>query len=60
MPNISRSKGNETMKNGQLIERNMRDLKNHTQNVMEKVVIDPFSEKLKLIISQDQWSEVFI
>ena len=48
------------MKIGQLIERNMRDLKNHTQNVMEKVVIDPFSEKLKLIISQDQWSKVFI
>ena len=48
------------MKFGQLIECNMRDLKNHTQNVMEKGVLDPFSEKLKLIISLDRWSKVFV
>ena len=44
LPNISRSKGNQTMKSGQLIECNMRNisLKNHTQNMMEKLVPDPF------------------
>ena len=44
LPNISRSKGNQTMKTGQLIECNMRNisLKNHTQNMMEKLVPDPF------------------
>ena len=36
LPNISRNKGNQTMKIGQLIEYNMRIffvMKNHTQNV---------------------------
>ena len=44
MPNISRSKGNQTMKFGQLIEYNMRNifLKNHTQNVLEKLFPDPY------------------
>ena len=43
LPNMSRSKGNQTMKFGQLIEYNMRNifLKNHAQNVMEKLVPDP-------------------
>ena len=43
---ISRSIGNQTMKCGQLIEYNMRNifLKNHTQNVVEKLVPDPFLE----------------
>ena len=45
LPNISRSKGNQTMKFGQLIENNRRNiLKNHTQNAVEKIVPDPFQE----------------
>ena len=42
LPNISRSKDNQTMKFGQLIEYNMRKilLKNHTQNVLEKLFSD--------------------
>ena len=42
--NISRSKGNQTMKLGGLIEYSMKifSLKNHTQNVVEKLVPDPF------------------
>ena len=41
--NISRSKGNQTMKFGQLIEYNVRNIyhKNHTQNVAEKLFSDP-------------------
>ena len=42
---ISTSKSNETVKPGQLIEGNMKNiffLKNHTQNVVEKPVPDPF------------------
>ena len=37
--NISRSKGNQAIKFGQLIEYNIRNifLKNHTQNVVEKL-----------------------
>ena len=44
LPNISRSKGNETMKFGQLIEYNMRMTFeiNHTQNVVKKPFPDPF------------------
>ena len=45
IPNISKSKENQAMKFGQLIEYNMRNiisLKNHTQNVVEKLVSDPF------------------
>ena len=44
LPNISRIKGNQTKKFGQLIEYNMRTffLKNHTQNGMEKLFPDPF------------------
>ena len=43
-PNFSRSKGNQTMEFGQLIECNMRNifLKNHIQNMVEKVVLDLF------------------
>ena len=44
IPNISKSK-EQAMKFGQLIEYNMRNifsLKNHTQNVVEKLVSDPF------------------
>ena len=43
LPNISRSKGNQTMKFGQLIEYNIIFfLKNHTQNLVKKLVPDPF------------------
>ena len=44
LPNISRSKGNQTMKFDRLIECNMRKffLENHTQNVIEKEVPDSF------------------
>ena len=43
-PNISRSKGNPTIKFGQLKECNMRNtlLKNHTLNLVEKLFLDPF------------------
>ena len=42
--NISRRKGSQTMKFGQLIDYNMRNifLKNHAKNVVEKLVPDPF------------------
>ena len=44
LANVSRSKGNQTMKFGQLIERNMRTifLKNHSENVVKKLFPDPF------------------
>ena len=44
LPNISRSKCNQTMKFSQLIECNIIIifLKNHTQNEVEKLVPDPF------------------
>ena len=56
LPNISRSKGNQTMKFGQLIEYSMRNI------FLEKSYIKyggetiprPFSKKLRLSISQDQ------
>ena len=42
--NISRSKGNEAMNFGRLIENKMINifLKNNTHNMMEKLVLDPF------------------
>ena len=48
------------MKFGQLIECNMRDIfleKSYTKCEAETSP-KPFSEKLKLSISQDQWSKV--
>ena len=45
LPNISRSKGNQAMKFGQLIEYNMRKIllkKINAQNVVEKLFPDPF------------------
>ena len=45
LPNISKRKGNQTMKFGQLIEYTMKNIflkKNHTQNVVEKKFPDPF------------------
>ena len=42
LTNISRSKGNETIKFGQLIKYNMRNIKKKkTQNVMEKLFSNP-------------------
>ena len=45
----------QTMKFGQLIEYNMRNffLKNHSQNVVEKLFQDAFLNKSKLSISLD-------
>ena len=46
LPNISRSKVNQTMKFGMLVEYNMRNIaleKSYT-NVLEKLVPDPFLE----------------
>ena len=43
LPNISRSKASQTMKYGQLIEYNRNIfLKNHGQNVVQKLFPDPF------------------
>ena len=56
LPNISRSKNNQTMKFGQLIECNMRNIfpeKSYTKWGGETSP-RPFSEKLKLSISLDQ------
>ena len=46
LTNISRSKDNQAMKLGQLIEYNITNivLKNHTQNVVEKLFPHPFLE----------------
>ena len=46
MPYISRSKDNHTMKFGQLIQYNMREvfLKNRTQNVVKKLVLNLFQK----------------
>ena len=54
--NMSRSKGNQTMKFGQLIEYNIRNIfleKSYTKCGGETSP-KPFSEKLKLNISLDQ------
>ena len=45
LPNVSRSKGKQTIKLGLLIEYIMRKIfffKNHAQNVMKKIVPDSF------------------
>ena len=46
LPNISRSKANQTIKFCQLIEYNMGNifLENYTENMVEKLVPDPFIE----------------
>ena len=56
LTNVSRSKGIEAIKVGQLIEYNMKIifLENHTLNVVEKLFPDPFLKKSKLSISLDQ------
>ena len=58
---ISRRKENQTMKFGQLIKYNMRNIfpeKSYTKSVGE-VSLRPFHEKIKLSISPDQKSEMF-
>ena len=58
---ISRSIGNQTMKCGQLIEYNMRNifLKKSYTKCSGETSPRPFSGKLKLSISLDQWFKVF-
>ena len=58
LANISRSKGNQTVKFGQLIECNIFLEKSHTKCGWE-TTSRPFPEKLKLSISLHQWSEVY-
>ena len=56
LPNISKSKGNQTMKFGQLIEYNMKNSfveKSYT-NCDKETILRPFSKKSKLSISLDQ------
>ena len=56
LPNISRSKDNQAMKFGQLIECNMRNIfleKSYTK-CGEETSPRPFTEKLKLSIYLDQ------
>ena len=56
LPNISRSKDNQTMKFGQLIEYNMRNIfveKSYTRCGGE-TISRPFSKNSKLSISLDQ------
>ena len=56
LPNISRTKGNQTIKFGQLIECNMRNifLEKSCTKWSGETSARPFSQKLKLRISQDQ------
>ena len=55
LPNISRSKGNPTMKFGRLIEYNIASIfsKNHAK-CGEETFPRPFSKKSKLRVSEDQ------
>ena len=59
LPYISRSKDNQTVKLGQLIEYNMRKIfleKSHPK-CGEETSPKPFSKKSKLSISLDQYSK---
>ena len=61
LPNISRSKGNQAIIFGQLIECNMRNIfpkKSYTKHDGETNP-RPFAKKLKLSISPNQQSKVF-
>ena len=60
LPNITRSKGNQAIKFGQLIEYNMRNIfveKSYTKYAGE-IISRALSKKWKLSISQDQQCEV--
>ena len=52
---MSRSKGNQAIKFGHLIEYNMRNIiaEKSLTNMVEKLFPDPFSKKSKLSISLD-------
>ena len=55
LPTISRSKGNQTMKLGRLIECNIRNIFLQKSNrKYGKTIPRPFSKKSKLSISRDQ------
>ena len=56
LPNISRSKGNQTLKFGQLTEYSMRNifLEKSCTEYEKETSSRPFSEKLKLSISLGQ------
>ena len=56
LPNIWRSKGNETMKFAQLIKHNMRNtfLKKCCKNVVKKLFLEHFSKKSRFNISLGQ------
>ena len=56
LPNIPKCKGNQTIKFGQLIECNMRNifLERSYTKCSGETSLRPFSEKLKLSISLDQ------
>ena len=56
LPNISWSKGNQTMKFGQLTEYNMRNifLEKQCLKFGKETNLRPFSEKLNLRISLDR------
>ena len=60
LPNIYRSKGNQTMKLGQLIDYKMRNifLEKSFTKVGGETITRPFSKKLKLSIYLDQQSQV--
>ena len=60
LTNISRSKVNQRVGFGQLIEYNMRNIfleKSYTK-IGGETIPRPFSKNSKLNISQDQWSKV--
>ena len=61
LPNFSRRKGNQTMRFGQLIKHNPRNvfLENSFTKCDGETIPKPFSKKSKLSISLDQQSEVF-
>ena len=54
MPNILRSKDSQTMKFGQLMEFNVKNIKKSYTKYDGETSLRPFSEKLKLSISLDQ------
>ena len=60
LPNISRIKGIQTLKFGQLIEYNMRNIFFEKSNTKYRGETIPwtFSKKSKLSISASQWSKV--
>ena len=62
LSNISRSKGNQKMKFGQLIEYNMRNIFLEKSNTKcgGETIPRPFSKKSKLGMSLDQYSMLLV